>query len=48
MSERRMLVAKGDYENTRMCEDADGTEGMAPKTHKQQAHGSEKRTEHQI
>lgn len=38
MSERRMLIAKGDYENTRMCEDADGTEGTAPETHKQQAH----------
>lgn len=37
MSERRMLKAEGDYENTRMCEDNDGTEQMAPKTHMQQA-----------
>lgn len=32
MSESRMLIAKGDYGNTRMCEDADGTEKMAPET----------------
>lgn len=33
-----MLIAKGDYENARMCEDDDGTEQLAPKTHMQQVH----------
>lgn len=45
--ERKMLIAKGDYENTRMCEDANGTEWMAPETYMQQAHRSEKRTRQQ-
>jgi len=43
MSERRMLIAK-DYQNMRMCEDADGTGRTAPETYTEQPHGTEKRT----
>lgn len=39
-----MLIAKKGYKNTRLCADADGTEGMASETRVQQAQASEKRT----
>lgn len=43
-SERRMLLAREDDENTRTREDADRTERRAPETYMEQARGSEKRT----